>query len=56
MWRVIRLDDTLYVSGFASWEGHSSTMYKLLPTAAGALHHGFRRMLDDLAATCTRAV
>lgn len=56
VWRVIRLDDTLYVSGFASWEGHSSTMYKLLPTAAGALHHGFRRMLDDLAAACPRAV
>jgi hypothetical protein len=56
VWRVIRLDDTLYVSGFASWEGHSATMYKLLPTASGALHHGFRRMLDDLAATCTRAV
>jgi hypothetical protein len=51
VWRVIRLDDTLYVSGFASWEGHSSTMYTLLPTASGALHHGFRRMLDDLAAT-----
>jgi hypothetical protein len=31
-------------------------MYKLLPTASGALHHGFCRMLDDLAATCTRAV
>jgi len=54
VWRVIALDDTLYVSGFASWEGHSSTMYKLLPTAAGALHQGFRRMLDDLAATSSR--
>jgi transcriptional regulator with XRE-family HTH domain len=56
VWRVIGLDDTLYVSGFASWEGHSSTMYKLLPTAAGALHQGFRRMLDDLAATSTRVI
>lgn len=49
VWRVIALDDTLYVSGFAAWEGHSSTMYKLLPTDGGALHQGFRRMLDDLA-------
>jgi len=56
VWRVIGLDDTLYVSGFASWEGHSSTMYKLLPTAGGALHHGFRRMLDDLSATSKRIV
>jgi hypothetical protein len=56
VWRVIGLDDTLYVSGFASWEGHSSTMYKLLPTTGGALHQGFRRMLDDLAATSTRVV
>jgi hypothetical protein len=56
VWRVIGLDDTLYVSGFASWEGHSSTMYKLLPTTSGALHQGFRRMLDDLAATSTRVV
>jgi hypothetical protein len=56
VWRVIGLDDTLYVSGFATWEGHSSTMYKLLPTAGGALHKGFRRMLDDLAATSARVV
>jgi hypothetical protein len=56
VWRVIGLDDTLYVSGFASWEGHSSTMYKLLPTAGGALHHGFRRTLDDLSATSQRIV
>jgi transcriptional regulator with XRE-family HTH domain len=54
VWRIIRLDDTLYVSGFASWEGHSSTMYKLLPSAGGALHQGFCRMLDDLAATSKR--
>jgi transcriptional regulator with XRE-family HTH domain len=56
VWRVIGLDDTLYVSGFASWEGHSSTMYKLLPTSGGALHHGFRRMLDDLSTTSQRLV
>jgi hypothetical protein len=56
VWRVIGLDDTMYVSGFASWEGHSSTMYKLLPSAGGALHHGFCRVLDDLAATSKRVV
>lgn len=54
VWRVIALDDTLYVSGFASWEGHSSNMYKLVPAARGALHQGFRRMVDDLAATSRR--
>jgi len=31
-------------------------MYKLLPTTGGALHQGFCRMLDDLAATCERVV
>lgn len=56
IWRVIGLDNTLYVSGFASWEGHSSTMYKLLPTVGGALHRGFGRMLDELAATSKRIV
>jgi transcriptional regulator with XRE-family HTH domain len=56
VWRVIGLDDTLYVSGFAAWEGHSSTMYKLLPCASGALHRGFCRMLDDLALTSKRIV
>jgi len=54
VWRVVALDDTLYVSGFASWEGHSSNMYKLVPAAKGALHRGFRRMIDDLSATCRR--
>lgn len=56
IWRVIGVDEALYVSGFASWEGHSSTMYKLLPTAGGALHHGFRRMLDSLAATSKQII
>lgn len=56
IWRVIAVDNTLYVSGFASWEGHSSTMYKLLPTSGGALHHGFHRTLDDFAATSQRII
>lgn len=56
IWRVIGVDETLYVSGFASWEGHSSTMYKLLPTAGSALHHGFRRILDSLAATSKQII
>ncbi len=56
VWRIIALDDTLYVSGFGSWEGHSSTMYKLVPTNGGALHYGFCRMLNDLAASSKRVV
>ena len=52
---MIALDDTLYVSGFASREGRVSNMYKLVPAAFGALHQGFRWMVDGLAAASRRA-
>ncbi|NKY96149.1 transcriptional regulator [Nocardiopsis dassonvillei subsp. albirubida] len=49
VWRVIAIDNLLYLSAFgADWEGHSSAMYKLAPTPYGALHRGVRRHMEDL--------
>jgi transcriptional regulator with XRE-family HTH domain len=49
VWRIIRLDGTLYVSAFdADWEGHESATYKVLATPAGPLYRGFRRLFDAM--------
>jgi transcriptional regulator with XRE-family HTH domain len=48
-WRMIRLDDTLYLSAFSFWsEGHRSGMYKFTAAANGVLHAGFLRYFDGL--------
>lgn len=48
-WRLIRLDNVLYLSGFGTWsEGHRSGMYKLTAAANGVLHAGFVRHFEDL--------
>lgn len=47
-WRMVRFDDTLYLSAFgASSEGHRSGMYKLTAATNGVLHAGFLRQYDD---------
>ena len=47
-WRMLRFDDTLYLSAFgASSEGHRSGMYKLTAATNGVLHAGFLRQFDD---------
>lgn len=57
VWRVIAIDDTLYVSTFAeSWEGHESAVYKIVPTAAGPLYRGFRRAFEDLRRQASRII
>ncbi|WP_329564650.1 helix-turn-helix domain-containing protein [Kitasatospora sp. NBC_01266] len=49
VWRIIRLDSTLYVASFAtSWEGHESATYKLVATPHGPLYQGFRRLFDSM--------
>jgi transcriptional regulator with XRE-family HTH domain len=49
VWRIIRLDTTLYVSAFdAAWEGHESATYKVVATPHGPLYRGFRRMFDAM--------
>lgn len=48
-WRMLRFDDTLYLSAFGvSAEGHRSGMYKLAAGINGVLHAGFLRQYDDL--------
>lgn len=48
-WRMLRFDDTLYLSAFGvSAEGHRSGIYKLVAGINGVLHAGFLRQYDDL--------
>ncbi len=57
VWRMIWLDDTVFVSAFGDeWEGHESAMYKLAPTPYGALHRGFRREFDEVLRNARRVV
>jgi hypothetical protein len=57
VWRLIGIDDTLYVSTFAeAWEGHESAVYKVVPTPLGPLHRGFQRMFEDLCDHATRII
>ncbi|MFF7634716.1 helix-turn-helix domain-containing protein [Kitasatospora sp. NPDC008050] len=49
VWRIIRLDSTLYVGAFTgTWEGHESATYKLVRTPHGPLYHGFLRLFDSM--------
>jgi hypothetical protein len=46
-WRIIRMDEVLYLSAFGEWsEGHRSGMYKLTAAANGVLHAGFVRHFE----------
>jgi hypothetical protein len=48
-WRIIRFDNTLYLSAFGTWsEGHRSGMYKLTAATNGVLHAGFVRHFEDV--------
>lgn len=56
-WRVIRLDDAMFVSAFGTdHEGHTSPMYKITHTRSGALYRGFLRFVDELRTTARRVV
>jgi hypothetical protein len=56
VWRIVAVDDTLYVSAFAHWEGHESPTYKIVNTSGGALYHGFVRTLRDLRDRAKRVI
>lgn len=57
VWRIIGIDDTLYVSTFSEdWEGHESAVYKVVPSPPGGLHSGFRRSFEDLRRHATRII
>jgi transcriptional regulator with XRE-family HTH domain len=54
-WRIIALDDTMFVSTFdADWEGHASPIYRIDIATGGALYRGFRRMFQEMTATAER--
>ncbi|AJT64435.3 hypothetical protein T261_2762 [Streptomyces lydicus] len=56
-WRIIRLDDTMFVSVFdAGWEGHESASYKVMETPHGPLYRGFQRMFASMVETGIRTV
>jgi hypothetical protein len=56
-WRVIGLDNTLFVSAFGeSHEGHTSPMYRLAGSPHGSLHRGFRRFTTELRRTARQVV
>lgn len=56
-WRVISLDDTLFVSAFGEvHEGHTSPMYQLGPSPHGAFWRGIRRFTDELRRTARRVI
>ncbi len=57
-WRVIALDETLFVSSFGNdIEGHTSPMYKISSAAhGGAMHRGFRRFVAELQRTAQRVM
>lgn len=49
VWRIIRLDQVMFVSAFdAAWEGHESAVYAIPHTPHGAFWAGHRRGFEDL--------
>jgi transcriptional regulator with XRE-family HTH domain len=56
-WRVIALDDTMFVSTFdEEWEGHASPIYRVDVATGGALYRGFRRMFQEMTETAERFI
>lgn len=57
VWRIIATDETTFVSTFdESWEGHESPVCRIDVSSGRSLHRGFRRMIDELAATSERFI
>ncbi|MFJ6770913.1 helix-turn-helix domain-containing protein [Kitasatospora sp. NPDC091257] len=57
VWRVIRLDRTLFVGSFdADWEGHQSATYKVLPAPHGPLYRGWCRQFDAMVDSGERVI
>lgn len=57
IWRIIRVDATLWVSTFAAaWEGHESAIYEVPQTPRGPLWAGYHRTYEDLYANSRRVI
>jgi hypothetical protein len=56
-WRLIRVDQTIYLSMFnGATEGHQSAIYRLSAAQYNLLHTGFSRQYEDLWATAERLI
>ncbi|WP_026923849.1 helix-turn-helix domain-containing protein [Glycomyces arizonensis] len=56
-WRIIRLDNLIYLSMFNSTtEGHQSSIYRLTAAQYNMLHVGFTRQFEDLWTTADRLI
>jgi hypothetical protein len=57
IWRIIRLDHTLFVSAFTThYEGHTSPVHRIEPTKSGVLHAAFLRTMDEAIKTAVRVI
>ncbi|MBB5913598.1 putative XRE-type DNA-binding protein [Nocardia transvalensis] len=57
VWRIIKLDSSLFVSAFTDYhEGHSSPTHRVEPNRHGVLHHAFVRTLEQNFATGCRII
>ncbi|SUA75929.1 Uncharacterised protein [Nocardia otitidiscaviarum] len=55
VWRILKLDEVLFVSAFTAYgEGHSSSTHRIDPNRRGILHHAFVRVLEQSFADATR--
>src|SRR5262249_24213649 len=55
VWRLVRINDVLYVSAFARQRGGpKAPVYKITNTPEGALFDGFQRGFEELAARSWR--
>ncbi|WP_040802344.1 helix-turn-helix domain-containing protein [Nocardia concava] len=57
VWRIIKVDDVLFVSAFTSvHEGHTSPTHRIEPNHRGVLHHAFVRTLKQAVASADRII
>jgi transcriptional regulator with XRE-family HTH domain len=57
VWRIIKLDDTFFVSAFTvQQEAHSCPTHRIEPNARGVLHHAFARTVEQAAVTARRII
>jgi hypothetical protein len=56
VWRIVTVAVTAFLSAFdEDWEGHASPVHRI-EESDGALFKGFRRMLNDFAATAEQFI
>ncbi|WP_067478636.1 helix-turn-helix domain-containing protein [Nocardia amamiensis] len=57
LWRIIRIDDVVFVSAFTvRHEGHAAPMHRIEPTRGSALHHALVGTLEQAVSHADRVV